>query len=141
MPSSSHARPATLLAGLLVALSCSACSIFPRARGVNLSSDPPGARVIVDGADSGFVTPCILTLPNKRSQTVRFERPGYRSAERVLLKGTEREIMLWREMTVFYRTWRQPAWLTSADFFQPVKVEQGPFPNRIFVRLQREADR
>ena len=51
-----------LLAPALLA-TLSACAEIRRDPGVMFASNPSGARVVVDGVDSGFVTPCHLDLP------------------------------------------------------------------------------
>jgi PEGA domain len=44
---------------------------------VAIESEPPGARVRVDGADTGKLTPAALDLPSGRAAAVRLERDGY----------------------------------------------------------------
>jgi hypothetical protein len=48
---------------------------------VVIESDPPGARVLIDGADSGKVTPATLELPPGRRARVTLERIGRQSQE------------------------------------------------------------
>jgi len=50
---------------------------------VDMSSDPPGADVLVDGIFRGN-TPCVLKLPVRR-MAVRIERVGYQSWERIMV--------------------------------------------------------
>ena len=109
-------------------------------RGVYFFSDPPGARVLVDGKDTGFVTPCVLGLKNKRRQ-VSFELTGYETATRKLVVSNRFTSIFWKDATIFYNTWRFPLWLNTEDFFLPIKWTRGEIPNRVFVRLRREADR
>ena len=44
-------------------------------------------------------------------------------------------------MVVSERTWRFPLWLSVRDFFVPIKYDKTMAPGRIFVRLERSADR
>ena len=72
MPSSStlaKLRTTLALAALVPLASCLAWTsprpdlVFDRKPpGVNFSTTPPGAAVILDGTDSGFATPCIIDL-------------------------------------------------------------------------------
>lgn len=121
---------------MLLAALCG-CKITERP--VSLQSDPPGANILVDGEETGFVTPALLRLDRKR-QTVRLELPGYVAEERELIPGKRRGTLYWREMSVSYRTWNFPLWLNRDDVFTPYKVDKSLMPNRLFVRMRREAD-
>lgn len=138
MNSSAFRTSPRLLAGLAwTAFWLAGCQITNRP--VSFASDPAGARILVDGKDSGFVTPALLQL-EREPQTVRFELDGYVPAERDLKPGKRRSTLYWREMSVSYRTWHFPLWLNRDDTFTPYKVDKSLMPNRLFVRLKREAD-
>ncbi len=123
-----------------LAFSLASCSMFRRERGVSFATDPPGARVVLDGKDSGFVTPCMLYMTDDNGIKVDLVRPGYETAHRVLTERTTAHLVLWNEMSVYYNTWDFPLFVNMEDFFIPVKVDNEPIPARIFVRLRREAD-
>ncbi len=108
---------------------------------VSLSSDPPGAHVFVNGVDSGFTTPCVMSLDKDEDHEVAFVLDGYLTAERSIVHGSTYETILWREMSVLPKTWRFPLWLNLEDFFVPVKRRFLLKPSRIFVRMNRSADR
>jgi hypothetical protein len=131
--------PARMLLLSLVA-TASACSSFRRERGVSFSTDPPGAQVLLDGKDTGFVTPCQLRVPDRNSLDVELIREGYEPARRRLVDTTRAHLLFWKEMSVHYNTWHFPLWLNFEDFFIPLKVDDEPLPARIFVRLRRSAD-
>ena len=140
MLSPTHSPPifaGPILAGMTLAL-LAGCRA---PRGVHFYSDPPGAQVVLDGRDTGFVTPCILDLKNKPEREVSFVLPGYAPARRSLKLDTRTTSVFWKDATVFYATWRFPLWLRTEDFWLPVKLQGGEFPKRVFVRLRREADR
>ena len=126
------------LIGLLGLLG--ACRSFRRERGVSFATDPPGAQVFLDGVDTGFVTPCLLKVPNRSRLDVELLREGYAPARRRLVDSTRRHVLYWKEMEVGYNTWRLPLWLNFEDFFIPLKVDDEPLPARIFVRMRRQAD-
>ena len=114
--------------------------MFRRERGVSFATDPPGAKVILNGEDSGFVTPCLLYVMDNHGVKVDLVRPGYETAHRDLSDRTTSHLILWDEMSVHYNTWNFPLFLNFEDFFIPIKVDDEPIPARIFVRLRREAD-
>jgi hypothetical protein len=120
-----------LLALLLACLSCGAV------RPVHFSSEPPGARLLVDGEDSGFVTPVALDLVDRKLRTVEFVLPGYATATRFLTLQDRSELVLWKDSQLTARVWRFPFWLNTEDFFIPLKDYSGESPARVFVRLQR----
>jgi hypothetical protein len=129
-----------VLAGLTLAVLTSGCSIFGHSDvGVSFFTEPPGARVIVDQKDSGFVTPCRMTLVADKHH-VELAMPGYKSAN-VTLVGTKRtDIVYWRDMTIRAENWRFPLWLNLNDSVEPIKYRQEMAPGHVFVRLQRASE-
>ena len=105
-----------------------------------LATDPPGARVRIDGRDSGWVTPCVLRLEQGESYRIEFSYPGYRTASRALVPESDTWTLLWAEMYTHEGTWRFPLWLGIEDFLIPIKYERGQSPSRVFVRMKRSAD-
>lgn len=68
------------------------CSLINRttAQAIPVTSNPVGAKIIVDGKDAGQ-TPISLTLKKNKSHTVRIEKDGYNPTElRVTRKMTAR---------------------------------------------------
>jgi len=126
-----------LLTTLCLSLLAASCiSTTP----VSLSSDPAGAAVYVNGAHSGFTTPCVISLDKDENYEIAIELNGYQRAERFIVYDPGYETLLWREMAVVPRVWRFPLWLNLEDFFTPVKRTYLLKPSRIFVRMQRSAD-
>jgi len=144
------AGPRTLrfhsLAGLtralvaLAPLGLSGCVMFQQPQGIAVSSDPPGASVLIDERDSGFVTPCVLAIDPHDDRRVDLVLRGYRSETRFMTPEREVYSVLWREMGVGTRAWDFPLFLNLRDFFVPVKVRETSSPGRIFVHLDRTAD-
>jgi len=133
-----HLRLLPLLACALLA---GGCSIFDRSTKVVLASDPPGARVLIDDKDSGFVTPCVLELDPADDARVVLELPGFEPARRLLVSERDAQAVLWRDMYLSSRTWTFPIWLDTRHFFQPIAVDRRLVPGRVFVRLERTADK
>lgn len=50
---------------------------------VTIVSNPPGARVVVDGEDVGY-TPVAVTLETRQPHSVRLERSGYQTVQQTL---------------------------------------------------------
>ncbi len=122
------------------ALLLGSCATFDNSAKVVLASDPPGARVAIDDADTGFVTPCILELDPDESAMLSFELPGHHTALRLLVPETSKQAMLWRQMYLNSSVWHFPLWLNFRDTFVPVRVDKRLSPGRIFVRLERLSD-
>jgi PEGA domain-containing protein len=132
-------RPAAL-AGVALAVLTAGCSVFGHSDvGVSFFTEPPGARVIVDKKDSGFVTPCRMTLEADKHH-VELAMPGYKTANVTLVGAKRTEIVYWRDMTVRPETWRFPLWLNLSDTVEPVKYRQELSPGHVFVRLQRSSE-
>ncbi|MEZ6013697.1 MAG: PEGA domain-containing protein [Planctomycetota bacterium] len=121
---------------LIAALLCAACQSARRP--LVIDSDPPGALVLINGVDSGFATPCVLDLEERRVRTVELELAGYRTEKRVLKGGEWSQTMLWPDMTVGEHTWRFPLFLSFKDALMPTVESDGEMPNRIHARLVRE---
>jgi len=106
-----------LLALLSATLALGSCIFLPKDADVTFASDPPGARVLIDGKDTGFVTPCGLALERNDDTRLDIALPGYVTATRFLTPDHQVYVLLWREMTVSKRTFRFPLWLNVRDFF------------------------
>ncbi|MFT7677099.1 MAG: hypothetical protein ACI8QC_001076 [Planctomycetota bacterium] len=114
------------------------CSCGTKSRPVLLASSPPGARIVLDGRDSGFVTPASLDLSNQPdSCLVELVLPGYRPARRMLSSETETQFVFYDDWTVHYNTWRFPLWLNWEDLVTQVIRINGHQAARIFVHLRR----
>jgi hypothetical protein len=132
--------PRTVLLALLLALPTPGCLLFQHPKGIAVSSDPPGASVLVGQRDTGFVTPCVLEVDPDDDERIDFVRPGYMTETRYISPDWDVYAILYREMSVEFSTWDFPLFLNFRDFFVPVKVSDRISPNRIHVRLEREAD-
>lgn len=120
-------------------LSTSACLIRQPAPGVVIASDPLGARVLVDGKDSGFVTPCNLALEGERV-AIDLVLPGYRVARLDMRPDEHTYSMRWIDMYSDYSTWNFPLWLNFDDFLFPIKNEKWVSPARIHVPMRPSID-
>lgn len=121
-----------------LALLASACVAVERSAGVALSTSPPGARVVVDGEDSGFVTPCRLGLSRSR-HAVDLVLDGYRPARVRIEPGGQDDLVYWREAYINEEVWRFPLWLNAYDGLFPYKLRQAYEPGRVFVELELQS--
>ena len=128
-----------LLACLLSSLAAPACQITHRVPGVVIASEPPGARVLVDGRDSGYVTPCNVGL-ERESIKLDLVLPGYRVARIDLHPDSRSYSMRYIDMYSDYDTWCFPLWLNLKDFVFPFKKEQWSSPARIHVPMRLSID-
>lgn len=135
MRSLASVRTVGLLAAALLHASCSSMS---GPRHVSFASDPPGARIVVDGKDSGFVTPCHIALPVGATQEVDLLLPGHKKETRVLVPAQQTNAVFWREAYIREQVWRFPLWLALPDFVAPLKAKRVLLPSRVFVRMERE---
>lgn len=139
-PGSERASFAWLvLAALLASLATSSCFMTRKHVVVHFSSEPSGAAVLLDGKDTGFVTPCRLTLPPDRTQA-ELRLDGYEPARRRLEPKRSTSSVRWSEAYVSYNTWHFPMWYRFSDCFAPVTFSRSMSPGRVFVRLKRSAD-
>ncbi|HIF40924.1 MAG TPA: PEGA domain-containing protein [Planctomycetes bacterium] len=112
---------------------------------MHFSSAPAGAAILVDGEDSGFVTPALLDLPDPEDSRIEFVLEGYQTAVRQLDDERQGELVFWSEATTSPRKWNFPLFLPYTDFFffykraSASRLEQ-QVRGRIFVRLRRSSD-
>lgn len=144
MPSSRRIPPRSRLLGallpalLLAAFGSCARNISPP--GVFFSSDPPGARILVDGRDSGYVTPRMVAFDPDDSYHVTFDLPGFYGEEIVLLPHKTGYWIAWEEGIVNMYGLRFPLYLSMGELFIPRRVNTIQAPSRVFVRMQAQED-
>jgi hypothetical protein len=134
----SIARWASLLGVLLLT---PGCVLFQHPQGISVSSDPPGATVLIQGRDTGFVTPCVIDIDPSGDERVDFVLPGHETETRFITSEYDVYTILWREMSVGFDTWDFPLFVDLRDFFVPVKIHERVIPGRIHVKLDRTADK
>jgi hypothetical protein len=125
---------------LLLLLGSSGCRLIGRGDAqVSFFSEPPGARVIVDHQDTGFVTPCRLSLQARDDHRVELELAGYSTARLDLDPNMDTDVIFWRDMALNLGQWYFPLWLNFQDSIHPFKIHANLHPGRVFVRLDRAA--
>lgn len=127
-------RLPTLLSTLALCAATGSCLELRDSNGVMFATTPPGARVVVDGADSGYVTPCHVALP-PASHDIDLVLDGYLPASVHVDEGGETWLILWDEAWMNEQTWRFPLWLNARDGLFPLKKDITFNPARVYVAL------
>lgn len=107
----------------------------PESRGVMISSKPVGARVLIDGKDSGFATPCCLAIDDKK-QRIDLVLDGYQTASRVVMDDERTYLIYWNEAYLGPNSYHFPMFLNIYDGWVPLRFEQTYSPERVFVRMR-----
>jgi hypothetical protein len=123
-----------LLSSFALTVLTAACVELRRTPGVMFATQPPGARVVVDGADSGYVTPCHVDL-ERAAHEVDLVLDGYNAASVHIDKGGDTWLVLWDEAWINEQTWRFPLFLNARDGLAPIKIERTESPARVYVQL------
>jgi hypothetical protein len=104
------------------------------------ASEPPGARVQVDGQDSGWITPCLIALDTDESHVVTLALDGYVPREirleplrRTMIIDWEQAVAGIESSTVF------PLLMPMQDLLLPFRQSRSLAPGRVFVRLRPES--
>lgn len=124
--------------GSALALLPSCLDVSPS--GTSFASEPPGARVHVDGRDSGWVTPCKIALDVDEPHVVTLAMVGYEPRELQLVPLHRRGLVSWSlGVNAPQSTIHFPILLPGWDLFFPIRDSQALAPGRVFVRLRPDA--
>ena len=122
---------------LAVLLACTSCISIEPDPTLSISTDPPGAQVLINGVDTGFATPCMLAVEDELMQ-VDIRLRGYEPETRIVTRDPKFETRHLSEMNASSRTWPFPLYLNIHDLFNhPVREIMLLAPGRIFIRLDR----
>jgi hypothetical protein len=130
-------RPLALVAVLLPLYGC----VYPAGDSrVFVTSDPPGADVMLDGEATGLTTPAILELGGACADDHRISvvKQGFEPEERRVTHYTRWRTSRWRDGAVEVGVWAFPMFWTFGDFFTPFEVRWAYVPHDLFVRLYPE---
>ena len=111
---------------------------FPHSRGVMIASHPAGARVLINGRDSGFATPCCLALDAEK-QRIDLVLDGYQTASRIVTDDNRTYLIYWNEAYLGPNSYHAAIFLNFYDFWVPVRFEETYAPERLFVRMRQNA--
>ena len=117
----------------------SACVSFQQEGQVLISSDPLGAKIFVDGVDTGFTTPKKFSIGSVWSSrhAIRLEMDGFRPAERALYQQTETFSAQWIDGAYDMVMSPLPFFWTTRDVLTPLGVRSALLPGELYVRMQQ----
>lgn len=125
---------------LLLLLACPACTWFSSRENVLIGSDPLGARILVDGQDTGRTTPASLPLGGLfgSDHTIELQKRGYRPARRRLYQYTEGYTSKWIDGAYDPVMLPLPLFWTAGDLFTPFGVRAAIVPAELHVVLEKQ---
>lgn len=126
-------RSVAALALSVVALT-SCLTVTPA--GTLIASTPSGARILVDGRDSGLVTPREIQLEKGRSHRIVLELAGFALSTLELDEGRRVTLVGWNQAGIRPIRFPLPIFHSSKELFLPVRVDRSSSPWRIHVRLR-----
>lgn len=139
-PPPAPARGRRILAAGLAAVTLPACTAWHSREHVLISSDPPGARIVVDGQDTGHTTPSRLAIGGNfgTDHEVVLEKDGYRPARRTLYQHTEGYTSKWLDGAYELVMPPLPFFWTTGDMLLPFGVRGALLPAELYVQLERD---
>lgn len=118
--------------GLLIA----GCALLRGQPGIVVASEPPGATIVVDGTETGFVTPAAISLPRADWHRVDVTLEGYLTETRIVGPGIRAEAIPWTAGYVLPMSWWFPLWLDVPELLVPLRIDDNLQPSRIHVQLK-----
>jgi hypothetical protein len=115
-----------------------ACTWWQSGENVLISSEPLGARIVVDGMDTGETTPHRLTIGGNfgTDHLLELEKPGYHTARRRLYQHTEGYTSQWISGVYEFVMPPLPLFWTPGDMIFPFGVRGALLPAELYVQLQ-----
>lgn len=125
---------------LLFLLACPACTWFSSQENVLIGSDPLGARIYVDGQDTGRTTPASLPLGGLfgADHTIELKKRGYRPAQRRVYQYTEGYTSKWIDGAYDPVMLPLPLFWTAGDLLTPFGVRAAIVPGELHVVLEKD---
>jgi hypothetical protein len=118
------------------------CTWFNGQNPVLITSDPPGARIWIDGRDTGRTTPANFDIAGNfgLDHDVRLTKKGYQPAERRLYQHTEGYTSRWIDGASTIGLPPLPIFWTPGDFVFPFGVHGQIVPDELHVKLYKEGE-
>ncbi|MEZ5987874.1 MAG: PEGA domain-containing protein [Planctomycetota bacterium] len=113
------------------------CVWFDGDSRVFVSSDPQGARIWIDGEDSGHTTPAALQLGalNGSDHVIRVVKRGFDPEERLVSHYTTLDTTKLNEWVGAVPDIPFPTWATFGDLLFPFEVRWVYVPHNLHVKL------
>lgn len=118
------------------------CTWFSNQSNVLITSDPPGARVFIDGHDMGVTTPTSLAIGGNfgYDHELSLLKKGYRIEVRQLYQYTEGYTTKWRNGVGELQIPALPFFWTFGDTVFPFGLRSAIIPGELYVKLHRNED-
>ncbi|GAB4155429.1 MAG: hypothetical protein Fur0037_23880 [Planctomycetota bacterium] len=126
------------ISALLLLLAAPSCIWFTQREDVLVTSDPPGARIFVDGTDMQRTTPAKILVGGTfgHDHVLTLRKKGYRDETRVLSQFTEGYTAMWTHGAANETDPPMPIFWTAGDLFFPFGIRSSIVPGEVFVRLR-----
>lgn len=117
-----------------------ACTAWTSQDQVLITSDPLGARISIDGTDTGRTTPAKVAVAGNfgRDHTVTLNKRGYRPVQRRLYQHTEGYTSKWIDGVFSPVMPPLPLFWSPGDFVFPFGIRGALLPAELHVRLERD---
>lgn len=121
-------------------LPLSGCLFWAEQDAVLVSSDPLGARILVDGEDTGRTTPARLLIGGNfgTDHVIELQKRGYRPARRNLYQYTEGYTSKWIDGVYDVVMPPLPLFWTPGDLLWPLGIRGALLPAELCIQLQKE---
>lgn len=132
-------RPLTPLAACLLAC-LPACTSWQSHENVLISSEPLGARILVDGQDTGRTTPARLTIGGNfgTDHVIELIKPGYRTVQRRVYQHTNGYTSRWNDGVYDMVMPPLPLFWTAGDLVTPLGIRGAILPAELYVQLDKD---
>ena len=117
-------------------VSACGCAIDRSQPGVRVSSTPAGARLFVDGLDSGFLTPAAIQLSGGGPHRLDISLEGYRTASRLVTPNGPVRVIPWTAGYLGVSTFWFPLWLSVPELLAPIRLDDGFSPENLHISLE-----
>jgi hypothetical protein len=127
----------------LAAVTClllASCTAWHSQENVLISSEPLGARIWIDGVDTGRTTPARLPIGGNfgRNHIIELRLRGHRPAQRQVYQHTEVYTSKWIDGVYDTVLPPLPLFWTAGDFLLPFGVRGALLPAELYVQLERD---
>lgn len=135
-------RSAWTLPLLGLATLASGCTYVTSKDEVLFTSEPLGARILIDGYDTGHTTPVSLPIAGLFGfdHEIELRKQGYRPEKRRIYQYTEGYTSKWIDGAVDPSMPPLPFFWTLGDLMTPFALRAAIVPGEVHVRLYREGE-
>jgi hypothetical protein len=115
------------------AVACGCVSWTSRSA-VTVTSHPSGARILVDGVDTGLTTPA--QIAPSASSTITVAKEGYGNGVRALGRRTTTRVPRWLDGAVSDPSIALPLFWVTGDLFFPIQISHGVDAQHVYFHLE-----